>query len=152
MKRADKRQLLVDHYLDFYSVAMAIVRDEQDAKDAVQEALVRTMTKGGIDDVCGYCVRTVKNLCLNMLKHRSRLVEVDEMMLVTDVDHDRLLRIVAEKKEELSELAKAVLELHFEEGYTLSEVAGMLEINVPKLKRILADAKYDLKKKLLSEI
>lgn len=152
MKRADKRQLLVDHYLDFYSVAMAIVRDEQDAKDAVQEALVRTMTKSGVEDVCGYCVRTVKNLCLNMLKHQHRMTEVDEMMLVTDVDHDRLVRIVAEKKEELSELARAVLELHYEEGYTLSEMAGMMGINVPKLKRILADARYDLKKKLVNEI
>lgn len=152
MKRADKRQLLVDHYLDFYSVAMAIVRDEQDAKDAVQEALVRTLTKSGVDDVCAYCVRTVKNLCLNMLQHRHRLTEVEDMMLVTDLEHDHLLRIVAEKKEELSELARAVLELHFEEGYTLSEVAGMLGINVSKLKRILADAKYELKKKMEAEL
>ena len=29
------RQQLVDHYLDFFSVAMAIVRDEDDAREVV---------------------------------------------------------------------------------------------------------------------
>ena len=33
MKRAEKRQLLVDHYLDFYNVAMAILRDDDDARE-----------------------------------------------------------------------------------------------------------------------
>ncbi len=152
MKRADKRQLLVDHYLDFYSVAMAILKDEQDAKDVVQEALVRTLTKLGVKDVLGFCIRVVKHLSIDMLRHKKRLTEVEPMMLVTDYEHEKLLRVVAEKKEELSELAKAVLELHFEEGYSLSEVAAMLQLNVPKLKRLLADAKQELRKKLEDEI
>ena len=38
MKRDEKQHILVEHYLDFYSRAMAILDDEDDAKDAVQEA------------------------------------------------------------------------------------------------------------------
>ena len=152
MRRAEKRQLLVDHYLDFYSVAMAILKDEQDAKDVVQEALVRSMTRIGVKDMCGFCMRVVKHLSIDMLRHRNRLTEVEPMMLVTDLEHEELLRIVAEKKEELSELARAVLELHYEEGYTMSEVAGMLQVNIPKVKRILAEAKHELRKKLENEI
>lgn len=148
MKRAEKRQLLVDHYLDFYSVAMAILKDDDDAREAVQEALMRTMLKMGVKDVCSYCTRVVKNNCLAIIKRRRRHVAVDELMLVTDYEHEDLLRIVAEKKEELSEVAKAVVELHDEEGYTLNEVAGMMQMSVSTVKRILSGAHIELRKKI----
>ena len=63
MKRAEKRQLLVDHYLDYYSVAMAILKDDDDAREAVQEGLVKTMMQRHVKDVNGYCVSVVKNNC-----------------------------------------------------------------------------------------
>ncbi len=140
--------MLVDHYLDFYSVAMAILKDDDDAREAVQEALMRTMLKMGVKDVCSYCMRVVKNNCLAIIKRRRRHVAVDELMLVTDYEHEDLLRIVAEKKEELSEVAKAVVELHDEEGYTLNEVAGMMQMSVSTVKRILSGAHIELRKKI----
>lgn len=152
MRRADKRQLLVDHYLDFYSVAMAMLKDEDDAKEVVQEALTRTLLKRRLKDPCGYCVRIIRHLSLDMLHHRSRLMQVDEMMLVSDYEHEELLRAVSEKKEELPVVAQTVLELHYEEDYTLSEVAGMLQMSVSTVKRILSDAQYSLRKKLEEEI
>ena len=152
MKRAEKRQLLVDHYLDFYSVAMAILKDDDDAREAVQEALVKTMLQRRVKDVCSYCVSVVKNESIAMIKRRRRQVGVDELMLVTDYEHDALLRLVVEKKEELSELARAVVELHDEDGYTLSEVAGMIQMSVSTVKRILANAHYELRKKIEAEI
>ena len=148
MKRAEKRQLLVDHYLDFYSVAMAILKDEDDAREAVQEALVKTMLQLGVRDVCSYCARVVKNNSLAILKRKCRQVSLDEMMLVTDYEHEELLRIVAEKKEELSDIAKALVELHDEDGYTLSEVAGMMQMSVSTVKRILANAHCELRRKI----
>ncbi len=141
--------MLVDHYLDFYSVAMAILKDEDDAREAVQEALVKTMLQLGVRDVCSYCARVVKNNSLAILKRKCRQVSLDEMMLVTDYE---LLRIVAEKKEELSDIAKALVELHDEDGYTLSEVAGMMQMSVSTVKRILANAHCELRRKILSEI
>jgi DNA-directed RNA polymerase specialized sigma24 family protein len=79
-------------------------------------------------------------------------VSLDEMMLVTDYEHEELLRIVAEKKEELSDIAKALVELHDEDGYTLSEVAGMMQMSVSTVKRILANTHCELRRKILSEI
>jgi RNA polymerase sigma-70 factor (ECF subfamily) len=152
MKRAEMRQQLVDHYLDFFSVAMAIVRDKDDAREVVQEALTRTMTRLYVKSPCDYCVRIIKNLGTNMLQRRNRLVGVDEMMLVTDYDRERLLQLVAEKRDELSDVAKAIVELHDEDGYTLSEVAGMMQMSISSVKRILADAHCELRKKIEREL
>ena len=152
MKRAEKRQLLVDHYLDFYSVAMAILRDDDNAREAVQEALVKTMLQLGVKDVCRYCTSVVKNNSLAILKRRNKLMSLDEVTLVTDYEHEELLNIVAEKKAELSEMARSIVELHDEDGYTLSEVAGMMQMSVSTVKRILAKAHYELRKKIEQEI
>ena len=146
------RQELVDHYLDFFSVAMAIVQNEDDARDVVQEALTRPLTRLYVKDPVSYCVRVVKNMSLSVVQRRNRRVDLDEMMLVTDYEHERLLQLVAEKREELSEVAKAIVELHDEDGYTLSEVAGMMQMSPSTVKRILANAHYELRKKIEREL
>ena len=45
MNRAEIRQQLVDHYLDYYALAVAMLEDDDDARDTVQEALARTLAK-----------------------------------------------------------------------------------------------------------
>lgn len=152
MGRSDIRRQLQEHYLDFFSVAMAMLRDEQDARDAVQESLTRTMMRLRLKDPCSFCMRTLKHLCLDMLHHRNRMVSIEDDMLTVDPEREELLRIVREKKEELSEMARMVLELHDEEDYTMSEIAGMLHVSPSTVKRILHDAREEMRRKLMNEI
>ena len=152
MGRSDIRRQLQDRYLDFFSVAMSILKDEDEARDAVQEALTRTMTKLILKEPCNFCMRTLKHLCIDTLRHRNRLVEVDETMLATDPEHEELLELVRRKKEELGEMARMVLELHDEDGHTLKEVAGMLEVSPSTVKRILYDARNEMRRKLEGEM
>ena len=141
-----------ENYLNFFGVAMSILKDEQAACDAVQEALTRTMMKFRLKDPCNFCMRTLKNQCLDMLRHRNRMVEIDETMLASDPEHEELIELVRRKKEELGEMARMVLELHDEDGYTMKEVAGMLQVSPSTVKRILSDARYEMRKKLENEI
>lgn len=152
MTRAKKRQILVDHYLDFYSVAIAMLKDEADAQDAVQEALVRTLVKHGVKDVHNYCMRTVKNLCVDTLRRKNRMHKVDEMMIVSNTEYDELLKAVERGKSVLSEEGRALLELHYEEGYTLAEVSAIMQIPLSSMKRMLAQAKNELRKILEDEL
>lgn len=152
MIRAKKRQILVDHYLDFYSVAIAMLKDEADAQDAVQEALVRTLVKHGVKDVHNYCMRTVKNLCVDTLRRKNRMHKVDEMMIVSNTEYDELLKAVERGKSVLSEEGRALLELHYEEGYTLAEVSAIMQIPLSSMKRMLAQAKNELRKILEDEL
>ena len=152
MGRSDIRRQLEEHYLDFFSVAIAMLRDEQDARDAVQESLTRTMMKLRVKDPCAFCMRTLKHQCLDMLHHRKRMISIQEDMLTVDPEREELIRMVRRVKEELSEMARTVLELHDEDGYTMSEVAGMLQVSPSTIKRILYDARYEIRKKLENEI
>lgn len=152
MGREKIRQQLVDHYLDFYAVAYSLLKNDEDAREAVQEALVRTLTRPFLKDACGYCVKVINNLCTDTYRRRQRLVEMEETMLVSNPEEEELFRLVAAKKSELPEMARRVLELHYEDGYTIKEISDMLQVNASKLKRILASATVELKEKLKYEI
>ena len=129
-----------------------MLKDEDDARDAVQEALTRSMMKFRLKDPCNFCMRILKNLCIDTLRHRNRLVDIEEKMAVVDPEREELIRLVRQKKEELSEMARTVLELHDEDGHSLREVAGMLHVSPSTVKRILYDARYEMRKKLENEI
>lgn len=148
MKRAEKKHVLVDRYLDFYTTALAILKDDEDAKDAVQDALVNTLVKTGVKDPFGYCMQAVRNRCIDMIRHRGKFSQLNDNTITVDPEREALLRMVAEMKSRLPFLAKNIVELHYEEDYTIPEVASKLGISVSKVKRILAETKTELRIKL----
>lgn len=152
MNRAKKKQELIEHYLDFYNVALSMLRNEDDAKDVVQEALVRTLVKVGLRNPAGYCMVAVKHLSVDRLRHRQQLTRIDEMTLVADCRQEDLLSILEQKKKELPQLAQAAIDLHYGEGYTLSQVAAIMGLSLSSLKRLLCHARNDLKTKIETEI
>lgn len=152
MKKTEKRQILVDHYFDFYLMAVAMLKDDQDAKDAVQDAVVNTMVHHNVKDPYFYCRQTLKNKCIDMLKHNSRLNKIDEWMLVSDPEHEEQLSVLRKVKNELSFLDRAVIELHYEENYTVDDIAQKVGISVAKTKRIIAKTKDYLKKRMEEEL
>ena len=137
MKRTDKRQILVDHYLDYYLIAVAILKNDQDAKDAVQDAVVATMVSRGVNNPDGYCRQVLRNKCIDIIRHRGRFRKIEEDILVTDPE-----------KDEMPFFMRTVIELHYEEEYTLEEISSKLCISVSKVKRVLAEAKKDLRNKM----
>ena len=132
----------------FYRVAFYLLEDEADAKDAVQEALVRTLVRAGVDDPLRYCMRTVRHLCIDTLRRKKRLHSLDGMELVADVKQEELLDILREKKKNLSRTERALLELHYEEGFTLAEMAAITGMSLSNMKRVIAVAKTKMKEEI----
>lgn len=151
MKRADKRQILVDHYLDYYLIAVAILKNDQDAKDAVQDAVVATMVKSGVRDPNYYCRQVLRNKCIDIIRHRDKLTKLDDNILVTDPEKEEMLQLLTKAKNELPFFMRTVIELHYEEEYTIEDISGKVGVSVSKVKRILAEAKDIIRKKMEME-
>jgi RNA polymerase sigma-70 factor (ECF subfamily) len=152
MKSAEKRRLLETHYLDFFSLAIAMLREVDDAKDAVQEAMVRVLTTRKIDDVMSYTYQCVRNAAIDIYRHRKRTIPLgDNVPDVTD-EHETRLRQVAELRDELPEALKALVELHDEEDYTYAELSALTNIPVMTIRRRLDEAHALLKKRIEEEI
>lgn len=148
MKRAEKEQVLVDRYFDFYTAALTMLKDADEAKDAVQDALVNTLVKHGVKDPYTYCMQAVRNRCVDTLRYRGQLRKLEENIRVVDPDREEMLRLVAKKKEELPPLSKNIIELHYEDGLSITEVGTKLGISESKVKRTLAKTKQQLKQQL----
>ena len=152
MKRAEKRQALVDHYIDFYSLAMAMLRDEQDAQDAVQEGIVKTLVKLHVDNAVAYCRQAVRNAAIDIMRHRKRIKNLDGIDIAADTEHDELLRRVSDAKEDLPETTRALIELHDEEGYSFAKLAALTGLSVSSVRRYIEEAHIELKNKIKREI
>lgn len=137
MRDAEK-QMLADHYLDLYQIAFAILHNETDVEDAVQEALVITMTRKLWGDPYKYCVRVLRNLCLKMMT-RNKEVLVDTIVETPIPEPDPNSRRVQQLMDAIDTLPKRIrdiLYLYYEKGYSKSDIArekGISETLVKKL-------------------
>ena len=140
MKSARKRHILEEHYLDFYSRAVAILNDEDDAKDAVQEAVVKTLVRVGVRDTVAYCFRATEHECINTLRRKSRLTSYDEYTEVSDHNEEALKHQLHDCRRLLLPMERRVLELRRDHGYTIAETAAKVSLSAATVKRLLANA------------
>lgn len=149
MNRAKKQLLLTEHYLDFYSQAVAILDDEDDAKDAVQEAVVKTLVHLGVRDPVSYCHRATVNECFSILRRKRRLVRLGEIKELVSYHIDEVQQMVNESKEALNPLERVVLEFHHEDDYTIAQLSAIMGVSVATVKRLLSGAEKKMRKNLI---
>lgn len=152
MKSAEKRRLLEDNYLNFFSLAMAMLRNADDAKDAVQETIVKVLTTHNIDDVVKYSFKTLRNEAINIIRHRQRMSSLGGDVVDEVSKHEIRLRLVADACDGLPEALRALVELHDVEDYTLAELSALTGLSVSTVRRRLEEAHEMMKKQIEEEI
>ena len=156
MDKAETRQQLVDHYLDFYALAYAMLHDKDDAKDAVQEALVRTMTKHHVDNVVNYCYQTVRRVAIDMLRRRQRIQPMADVDMggepAPDADENTLLHHVMRLRNELPRILRTLVVLHDQKGYTYDNIAALTGMSKMTVRRRLREAHDILRQQLKDTI
>ena len=152
MKTGRKRHILEEHYLDFYSRAVAILNDEDDAKDAVQEAVVKTLVRVGVRDMVAYCYRATENECIEMLRRRRRILPVDEEFLDRGAEEHRLHQELMESRALLLPMERLVMELRRDHGYDNKETAKEVGVSPSTVKRLLSNAEKKIKYSMTHEI
>ena len=156
MNRAETRQQLVDHYLDYYALAKAMLDDDDDARDAVQEALARTMAAPLLQKPVAYCYQTVRRVAVDTLRYKKRTQPADEWELpeegTEEESYAMLLERVGRLRDGLPAATRALLRLRYEKGHSYAELEKLTGLSAITIRRRLKEAKQTLKKKLEEEI
>ena len=156
MNRAETRQQLVDHYLDYYALAQAMLDDDDDARDVVQEALARTMAMPLLQKPVEYCYQTVRRVAVDMLRYRMRTQPLDEGELTyvstEDDNYAALLERVRKVQEGLPTAMRALLRLRYEKELSYTELEKLTGLSVITIRRRLKEAKRMMKEQLEEEI
>ena len=130
-----------DMFQMMYNTAFGILRSREDAEDAVQEAMIRLMSRGAAltfiepDKMGGYIYIVVRNIAVDMLRCRKNELNGIERLRSNTMPYkedsiDTLISCheAAEMIEQLPEGQRLAVRAKVYLGVTYSEGAGMLGI------------------------
>lgn len=141
------KRLLLPHYRQMYVTAMTILRNSDDASDAVQEAFTRLWEKRddlpNIDNPEAYCVTTIRRICIDRLRRTTYPINdlTEDTLLISDdsdeqADNRESIQLVTLLMSKLPEQQRQVLQLRafndcsFEE---IESITGLTGVNVRTL-------------------
>ena len=136
-------------------IARNLLRNEEDAKDLVQETLLKwiSLGKNNVDNIRGYLVRTLVNKCLNFLRDHKREEKQNDLPLELltegpsaslDLGQELSLSFLV-MLEKLSSMERAVFLLKEVFEYSHKEIADLLGITEENSRQIFSRAKRHLK-------
>lgn len=150
--------LILDSERQLYSSAKAILHNDQDCADAIQETIVKAF--GGINSLKHdkyaktWLIRILINECYTILRKSSRLVPVEDMSAITGgekgehADYSELYQAVNSLKDEL----RIPVILYYMEDFSIKEIAQVLEITEGAVQKRLARARGKLRSNLQREV
>lgn len=141
------KRLLLPHYRRMYTTAMKILRNSDDASDAVQEAFTRLWEKRddlpNIDNPEAYCVTTIRRICIDRIRRVSFPINeiTEDTMLISDdsddqADNRESIQLVTLLMNKLPEQQRQVLQLRAFKDCSLEEIGtitGLTGVNVRTL-------------------
>ncbi len=169
------RTIMERHNRRLYRIARAVLRDDSEAEDAVQESYVRAFanlgTFRGDSSLSTWLGRIALNEALGRLRRRRPAVPIDTMEVLrtpaqiiqfpnamTAEDPERtmaqreILRLVERATEALPEIFRTVFVTRVIEGMSVQETAELLDIEPETVKTRLHRARHLLRDQLESEI
>lgn len=152
------RQWVKDYQDQAWALARYILKDNQEAEDATQDAFVKLWHhQQSIDPklVKPWLMKVTRNGCLDRLRRRRNNVEFDESYMAEEVSEplqglasSELGNWLQRAIEGLKEPYRSLVVLRDVHQHSYEEVAGMLELNLSQVKVYLHRARKELREQL----
>lgn len=143
-------ELMERNSLAMYKVARGILNNDEDAADAIQDTIltcfekIHTLRKPEYFKT--WMIRILINECSRVLKHYKNLNMGEELWDVPDRDMSIAEFEFKEMLEKVEEKYRVILVLYYVEGFKLSEIADILNLNENTVKTRLARARVQIKR------
>lgn len=154
MKKEQLGELIIASEETMYRVAKSLLYNDADCADAIQEAIVKAFSKLHTLKEDSYArtwlIRIVMNECYAIMRREKRVISLEDYQME---DH-------AVEKEDYSDLYEAIFKLpepvklcvtlYYMEGYSVKEVAQILDTTESAVKNRLLKARAALKESLIA--
>ncbi len=132
-----------------YRIAWTILRNDEDCRDAMQEAALKAWEKRWTLRETGYfatwLTRILINECRNIQRRRRRILFLEEIAAPAAPSRDPALSLALQR---LPEKLRLPLVMHSLEGMTYEEISRSLRISRAAVTGRIQRAKQQLKKEL----
>jgi len=149
--------ICVDKYSDgLYRFILKNIRDEDKAKDIVQDSFVRLWNKVkevSFEKCKSYLFTTAYHRLIDMVrvdKRTTAMEEYHEDINSTENSYSDLKEIINEAVDKLPEIQKNVILLRDYEGYSYKEIGDITDLNESQVKVYIYRARLFLKNYLVS--
>lgn len=126
-----------DQLVPLYRLSLSILRSQADAQDAVQQGMLRAWEKRRqVSDegkARAWLTRIIINECRNIQRKRMRVFPVAEMPEGMH-EHETRNESLKEAMDALDEKLRTPLLLHYMDGFSEKEIAGILGIPTTTVK------------------
>lgn len=135
-----------------YHVAKTLLRNDADCADAIQEAIVKafsnihTLRRDSYGKT--WLIRIVINECYMIMRQEKKLVSLEEYTREEKVVEERDYSDLYEAIHHLSEEIRLAVTLYYMEGYSVKEIAALMETTESTIKNRLARARAKIKTEL----
>ena len=152
--RTDKEiaEIYMRHCKTVYLVFFVYTKNPADTEDAVQDTFFHLIKSGPAfkneehEKAC--LIRTAANICKDVLRHwwrrRENLEKFHDLQSSEEIETDDVFRVVMA----LPIKYKAVIYLHYYEGYTSVEISGILKKPQSTIRNYLHEARAILRERL----
>ncbi|HET9057956.1 MAG TPA: sigma-70 family RNA polymerase sigma factor [Chitinophagaceae bacterium] len=150
--------LLPRYTLLLLGVCMKYLKNEEEAKDCVQQIFLKTITelhKYKVDYFKSWLYMVAKNHCLMRLRDKGKKpVEITEKLLITPaeetekallVEKDKTLSAMNEAMKELSDEQKKCITLFYLEKQSYQQIANSTGFTLMQVKSYIQNGKRNLK-------
>ena len=154
---------MLPHYRRMYATAITILRNSDDASDAVQEAFTRLWEKRddlpNIDTPEAYCVTTIKRVCIDRIRKNTLPINevTEDTLLISDdsdiqADNRESLQLVTLLMNKLPEQQRQVLQLRAFNDCSLEEIESITGLTGVNVRTLLSRARRRMKELFNSNI
>lgn len=154
MTKEQLGNVILESQHQMYVTAKAMLKDDQDCADAIQETIVKAFAKRDTlrkdRFVKTWLMRILMNECYNILRKSEKILPIDaymgqlETVQKSDNNYGELYEAVQELREEL----RIPVILYYVEEFSCREIAEILDISEGAVQKRLARAREKLKRRL----
>jgi RNA polymerase sigma factor (sigma-70 family) len=151
--------ILLERYtLLLFGVCMKYLKNEEEAKDAVQQIFLKAITelnKYEVEYFKSWLYMVAKNHCLMKLRDKpGRIVDIKEQMIIsndedinlqTHIQKDKQLELVTNSLEELNPEQKQCVTLFYLQKKTYQDIAAETGYSMMQVKSYIQNGKRNLK-------
>lgn len=149
-------QLLENYTLLLLGLCMKYLKNEEEAKDAVQQIFLKVITevpKYKVDYFKGWLYTIARNHCLMKLRNKYRTISTEmvdyekpeEEPLMSAIQKDQLLILAGQSLNELNAEQKACVTLFYLEKKTYAEISEKTGFSLLQVKSFIQNGKRNLK-------
>ena len=154
MKKEQLGELIIASEETLYRVAKSLLYNDADCADAIQEAIVKAFSKLHTlkEDTYAktWLVKIVMNECYAIMRKEKRIISLDDYQMEDQASEQDDYSELYEAIFKLPEPVKLCVTLYYLEGYSVKEVAQILDLTESAVKNRLLKARAVLKESLIA--